>query len=146
MGYETETLGYRRVEQKGAIIGFLFGLAFISWIGFGGPKPPPIKLPVSVANCSVPITDPENIPSNTTEYFYLYRISYAWTCCLGFLVTLLVGNLTSELVRLAGCRPREVEPLLLAKVVRRAEERECHRKQFRLGDTSAEPCTTTTLS
>lgn len=142
------TLGMlcRRVEQKGAIIGFLFGLVFISWIGFGGPKPPPSKLPVSVANCSVPFIEPENTPSDTTEYFYLYRISYAWTCCLGFLATLLVGNLTSELARLAGCRPMEVEPLLLAKVVRRAEERERHRKQFRLGDTSSEPGTTSTLS
>merc|ERR1712141_317219 len=30
---------FRRVQQSGALTGFLCGLAFVSWIGFGGPKP-----------------------------------------------------------------------------------------------------------
>ena len=42
----------RRVEERGAIFGFLTGLAFVAWIGFGGPKPPPEKLPVSISNCT----------------------------------------------------------------------------------------------
>merc|ERR1719347_677756 len=115
------TLGIlcRRVEQRGAVSGFIFGLAFISWIGFGGPKPPPVKLSVSVSNCSVPITLPDPMPTNPDDYFYLYRISYAWTCCLGFLVTLIVGNLVSELIRLVSGTQKEVEPILLAKIVRR---------------------------
>ena len=133
----------RRVEQKGAIIGFIAGLVFISWIGFGGPKPPSTKLAVSVANCSVAVdsTTPVDTSSDSTEYFYLYRISYAWTCCIGFFVTLLVGTLVSELVRLTGATPGEVEPLLLAKVVRRVDERERHGKQFRMGDKSTEHAT-----
>jgi len=138
------TLGIlcRRVEQKGAVLGFLFGLAFISWIGFGGPKPPSPKLPVSVANCSAPITLPENHPSSDAEYFYLYRISYAWTCCLGFLATVLIGNLVSELVRLGGGIQKEVEPLLLAKMVRRKDDREQDGMQFRFGDKLSEQCST----
>ena len=92
---------FRRVEERGAVIGFLTGLAFVAWIGwdvlsifsliktfslshlwvgryflsrcrhfyhqnilfssqnwhilnrFGGPKPPPVKLPVSTTNCTV---------------------------------------------------------------------------------------------
>jgi len=138
------TLGIlcRRVEQKGAVLGFLFGLAFISWIGFGGPKPPSPKLPVSVANCSAPITLPENHPGGDTEYFYLYRISYAWTCCLGFLATVLIGNLVSELVRLGGGIQKEVEPLLLAKMFRRKEDREQDGMQFRFGDKLSEQCST----
>eukprot|EP00092_Neocalanus_flemingeri_P018992 GFUD01020577.1.p1 GENE.GFUD01020577.1~~GFUD01020577.1.p1 ORF type:complete len:565 (-),score=132.36 GFUD01020577.1:115-1809(-) len=130
------TLGIlcRRVEQRGAIVGFLAGLAFISWIGFGGPKPPSSKLAVSVANCSVALATPTETFGSSTEYFYLYRISYAWTCCIGFFVTLLVGILVSELVRLVGATPGEVEPLLLAKVVRRVEERERQGEQFRQGE------------
>ena len=82
------TLGviFSRVEQKGAVTGFLCGLAMVSWIGFGGPKPPSVKLPVSIANC----TDTESLDSSSPvdagkpqEYFYLYRISYAWTSAIG---------------------------------------------------------------
>jgi sodium-coupled monocarboxylate transporter 8/12 len=135
------TLGVlcRRVEQKGAVTGFLLGLAVISWVGFGGPKPPTVKLPVSVANCTVPITLPEIEPNSPTEYFYLYRISYAWTCCLGFLVTILIGILVSEVVRLVSGTQKEVEPLLLAKIVRRKGERERDGKQFRFCDTFSDP-------
>jgi len=135
------TLGilFRRVEQRGAVAGFLVGLAFISWIGFGGPKPPPVKLPVSVANCSIHIEPPEYNLSNTSEYFYLYRISYAWTCCLGFLVTVIIGNLVSEFLQLLSGAQQEVEPLLLAKIVRRKEERERDGRQFRFGDKIPEP-------
>jgi len=134
------TLGIlcRRVEQRGAVAGFIVGLAFISWIGFGGPKPPPVKLPVSVANCTIPIDPPAQNPTNPSEYFYLYRISYAWTCCLGFLVTVITGNVVSELLRLLSGTQREVEPLLLAKIVRRKEERERDGRQFRLGDKISE--------
>lgn len=132
------TLGIlcRRVEQRGAVAGFLLGLAFVSWIGFGGPKPPTVKLPVSVSNCSEPITLPEQKTSDPAEYFYLYRISYAWTCFLGFLVTVMVGNLGSECVRLVSGPQKEVEPHLLAYIVRREEER----KEDVVDD--SEPCLT----
>jgi len=127
------TLGVlcRRVEQKGAIAGFLTGLVFISWIGFGGPKPPSSKLAVSVANCSEAVQVQVHTSGNSTEYFFLYSISYAWTCCIGFLVTLLCGILVSEVVRIAGTTPLSVDPSLLAKVVRPKDHREQKGKQFR---------------
>ena len=81
------TLGVlcRRVEQTGAVIGFLSGLALVSWIGFGGPKPPSVRLPVSVANCSnvADITKQLDAATSDDQYFYLYRISYAWTSAIG---------------------------------------------------------------
>ena len=93
----------RRVGQTGAVLGFLTGLSIVAWIGFGGPKPPASPLPVSAANCSLPddaelvtshqMMSPSNLTSVTEapEYFYLYRISYAWTSAIGFLITVLVG-------------------------------------------------------
>ena len=95
-----------------------------------------MKLPVSVSNCSEPITLPEQKTSDPAEYFYLYRISYAWTCFLGFLVTVMVGNLGSECVRLVSGTQKEVEPHLLAYIVRREEER----KEDVVDD--SEPCLT----
>jgi len=80
------TLGVlaRRVEERGAVFGFLTGLAFVAWIGFGGPKPPSEKLPVSISNCTVMPPAGSTLPqmSNITlgdkaeeekAYFYLYR-------------------------------------------------------------------------
>lgn len=39
-------------NQKGAITGLILGLAFSFWIGFGQPKAPIPKLPVSTIGCS----------------------------------------------------------------------------------------------
>jgi len=122
------------VEQTGAVTGFLLGLSFVSWIGFGGPKPPPTKLPVSVANCSMPVEI--LVPSvSSSDYFLLYRISYAWTSCLGFFVTLLVGILVSFVIRRlkSDSLLPEPETALLAPIVRRQADRD--RKQFRTEQT-----------
>ena len=133
----------RRVRQTGAVLGFLSGLATVAWIGFGGPKPPAPVLPVSTANCSSDLVTSHHLPNMTSpdqeeapEYFYLYRISYAWTSAIGFLITVLVGIITGgfrrgtwqqkvnvcsgEVVRLIPvCWPEEdVHPSLLASCVR----------------------------
>jgi len=137
------TLGVlaRRVEERGAVIGFLTGLAFVAWIGFGGPKPPPVKLPVSTTNCTVspgntlPQINNSTINENEEEektYFYLYRISYAWTCFLGFAVTVLVGSLSSEVAALFGQRGQEVDMLLLA--CSRKEKNQEEEENLKKGD------------
>ena len=156
----------RRVEERGAIFGFLTGLAFVAWIGFGGPKPPPEKLPVSISNCTFspgwwvnlhffihnvlsimemstcrkPLNSNEQLYTwrkwtgreiillslqvtlaivtnnigniKDTSFIYIFsffanctarlltvslsRISYAWTCFLGFAVTVFVGRLVKS--------------------------------------------------
>jgi len=137
------TLGvlFRRVEQKGALSGFILGLCFVSWIGFGGPKPPPNKLQVSVSNCTEAFIEDDNMSSNTqdsVEYFYLYRISYAWTSAIGFLVTVIVGVIVSEFVNLVSRDQSSemVDPSLLAKCIR--NDKNQARNQFRLNDSKEE--------
>jgi hypothetical protein len=54
--------------------------------GFGGPKPPLLALPTSTENCTLLPLQPDHNstrPGGETEYFYLYRISYAWYSFLG---------------------------------------------------------------
>ena len=127
------------MRQTGAVLGFLSGLAIVAWIGFGGPKPPAPVLPVTTANCSsadlvtnMTSTDQEE----ASEYFYLYRISYAWTSAIGFLITVLVGIIAGEFIKIGNrnvmicvsgevvrliplCWPEDdVHPSLLASCVR----------------------------
>ena len=111
----------RRVQQAGAVTGFLCGLALVSWIGFGGPKPPRTGLEVSLSNCSnTNFTEPAGETLTVTQpdqYFYLYRISYAWTSAIGFSVTVLVGTLASELVRRVRPSQTTVDNILLARCI-----------------------------
>ncbi|XP_073848116.1 putative sodium-dependent multivitamin transporter [Musca autumnalis] len=107
-------VGTTRANQRGVLIGLLLGLAFSFWIGFGGPKPPPVTLPVSDEGClkanvtlvaeSLSLvedifnsTTPANIPA-PKEYFWLYRLSYLWFSVLGFTLTLVVGYGASRLL------------------------------------------------
>ena len=127
LGLFTMGVLFRRVQQAGALTGFICGLAFVSWIGFGGPKPPLSGLEVSLSNCSLSSdrnftqvaggTGTERV-REPEQYFYLYRISYAWTSAIGFTVTLLVGTLASELLR--RVRPSQttaVDNILLARCI-----------------------------
>ena len=111
------------MRQTGAVLGFLSGLAIVAWIGFGGPKPPAPALPVSTANCSSANLVTSHQMSNMTspeqeeapEYFYLYRISYAWTSAIGFLITVLVGILAGGFIKI---RNRNVMTCVSGEVVR----------------------------
>ena len=121
LGLFTLGLLFRRVQQTGAVAGLLSGLALVSWIGFGGPKPPNVKLEVSLTNCTNNLT---GLADGTTleqpdQYFYLYRISYAWTSAIGFTMTIVVGFLVGELVRKVRPPRTSVENILLAKCVQR---------------------------
>ncbi|VVD03012.1 unnamed protein product [Leptidea sinapis] len=63
----------------GVSVGLLSGMAFTLWMSFGGPRPPTVKLPVSVDGCAFNVTVPPPVTVDPNEYFYLYRISYMWT-------------------------------------------------------------------
>ena len=136
------TLGviFRRVEQKGALSGFILGLSVVSWIGFGGPKPPPNKLPVSVSNCTEAFVEDvaSSVSQNSEDYFYLYRISYAWTSAIGFLVTVIIGVVVSEVVNLISRDQARVmvDPSLLATCLR--NKKTVTRNQFRITDSKEE--------
>lgn len=64
-------------DFQGVSTALLSGMALTMWINFGGPRPPIVKLPVSVDSCEGNFTLPT--PSDPSGYFYLYRISYLWT-------------------------------------------------------------------
>ena len=102
----------RRANEKGALVGFLTAMAFLFWIGFGGPKPKPQPLPVfsNGTTCQSHFQVETNLPVNLTlnhinpgteqhgdseEYFFLYSISYAWYAMIGSIATFIVGYVSS---------------------------------------------------
>ncbi|KAL2737253.1 putative sodium-dependent multivitamin transporter isoform X2 [Vespula maculifrons] len=127
-------------NQKGAITGLILGLAFSFWIGFGQPKAPIPKLPVSTIGCSnyslsyKNLTKPEtfNEIKNQNSYFYLYRISYMWYCPLGFLSSLLIGWIVSWLTRMIF-KEREIvmDPHLFTPIIAsRVHKKEKREEKF----------------
>lgn len=53
-----------------------------------------------------------------TSYFYLYRISYMWYAPLGFLITVIVGLIVSNIVRCTFKRTRkELDPNLFFPII-----------------------------
>ncbi|XP_045765978.1 putative sodium-dependent multivitamin transporter [Maniola jurtina] len=82
-------------NEMGVSVALLSGMAMTLWISFGGPRPSPVKLPVSVEGCPFNGTLPIQTPSQPSDYFYLYRISYMWTSPIGFIWVLVVGSVIS---------------------------------------------------
>ncbi|XP_047528530.1 putative sodium-dependent multivitamin transporter isoform X2 [Vanessa atalanta] len=82
-------------NERGVSVALLSGMAMTLWISFGGPRPSPVKLPVSVEGCLFNVTVPDPVSSQPSDYFYLYRISYMWTSPIGFVWVLVVGSIVS---------------------------------------------------
>ncbi|CAG9560010.1 unnamed protein product [Danaus chrysippus] len=82
-------------NERGASIALLSGMAMTLWISFGGPRPAPVKLPLSVEGCANNFTLP--VADTSKEYFYLYRVSYMWTSPIGFVWVMVVGSVLSLL-------------------------------------------------
>jgi hypothetical protein len=76
------------------------------------------------------------------EYFYLYRISYAWYSFIGFMTTFIVGSLVSLVYTKMAGKSVLVEDKYLATFMRRNSEGgklevfrangDCHDKECRL--------------
>lgn len=64
---------------QGVSIALLTGMAVTLWISFGGPRPMPEKLPLSVEGCGFNVTQTPIVVSNPSDYLYPYRVSYLWT-------------------------------------------------------------------
>ncbi|KAF7410553.1 hypothetical protein HZH68_004934 [Vespula germanica] len=125
LGMTSET-----ATESGAITGTILSLVFLLWIAYGQPRPVPPKLVLSKHGCDVNTI--KNITLNAlegsmklspqkiddTSYFYLYRISYMWYAPLGFLITVIVGLLVSNVVRCMFRRTqKELDPNLFFPVI-----------------------------
>ena len=114
----------RRANEKGALCGFLTAMAFLFWIGFGGPKPQPQPLPVFSNGTTCPHFE-TNVNSTLNhinsdqqdeeEYFFLYCISYAWYAMIGSVATFIVGYVTS----LAFPEREDLTPNLFVHAIRK---------------------------
>lgn len=83
-------------NERGAFVALLTGMALTLWMSFGGPRPTPVKLPLSVDGCGFNVTNPlPAVSTNFSDYFYPYRISYMWTSPIGFVWVLAVGTAIS---------------------------------------------------
>ncbi|XP_059052788.1 putative sodium-dependent multivitamin transporter [Achroia grisella] len=85
--------------ERGVSIGLISAMMMTLWMSFGGPRPSPVKLPLSTEGCGLNGTITSFPPNNPDDYFYLYRISYMWTSPLGFVWVLVVGSAVSALWR-----------------------------------------------
>ncbi|RZF43574.1 hypothetical protein LSTR_LSTR008087 [Laodelphax striatellus] len=121
-------------NEFGAVIGLICGLAATLTLGFGGPKPPLVNLPVSVEGCAAEVsmlTTPiinfaTTIINNATtaspipqvqHYNYFFRISYLWYIVIGFMVTMIVGTLVSLIVNMVRSESKQVDPDLFSPPV-----------------------------
>ncbi|XP_039279382.1 putative sodium-dependent multivitamin transporter [Nilaparvata lugens] len=121
-------------NEFGAVSGLICGLAATLTLGFGGPKPPLVNLPVSVEGCASAITTPTTpvsiinftttIINNATtsitkeqHYNYLFRISYLWYIVIGFVVTMIVGTLVSLAVNMMTSDSKQLDPDLFTPPV-----------------------------
>ncbi|XP_072939944.1 putative sodium-dependent multivitamin transporter isoform X2 [Epargyreus clarus] len=86
-------------NEMGVSVALLSGMAMTLWMSFGGPRPSIPKLPVSVEECARNVTLPAASVTNNSEYFYLYRVSYMWTCPFGCVWVLIVGTIISMVWR-----------------------------------------------
>ncbi|EFN75254.1 Putative sodium-dependent multivitamin transporter [Harpegnathos saltator] len=134
------TLGMftENANEAGTYIGMITALCICMWAAFGQPKPPPSLSPVSVEGCvnSTELLLAAHSSYNSTalpdksSYFYLYRISYMWYNSIGFVITIVVGYVTSIVIR--RIRPgNNIEhdpnlfvPFLASKIRRRRRDAE----------------------
>ncbi|CAB3238902.1 unnamed protein product [Arctia plantaginis] len=85
-------------NERGVSIALVSGMAITLWFSFGSPRPPVVKLPLSVEGCAANVTQ-QIVSPHSTDYFYPYRISYMWTSLIGFVWVLAVGSIISLLWR-----------------------------------------------
>ncbi|CAG9826323.1 unnamed protein product [Diabrotica balteata] len=129
------------INAKGALIGGMASLVFMSWLCLSaqslissGDLTFPEK-PVSTDGCHyhfipkylsksmINITD----VTHTDEKYMILRLSYLWYCLIGTLVALLVGLTVSYITK--PLKPEEVDPNLLAPFIRNILERKKNKKQ-----------------
>lgn len=106
-------------NQKGAIIGFVVGMASTSFLCLGQPRPKPQPLPTWTDGCDT-LNDIGNHTSvnsimSAVEYPYIYRISYMYYGLIGFTITFIFGYLLSILLK--NETRKKIRPNLLCHIV-----------------------------
>ncbi|KAJ8955547.1 hypothetical protein NQ318_001377 [Aromia moschata] len=137
LGISTMGIFLPWVNSKGALVGGISSLMFMSWLCLraqsliaSGDLTFPEKS-VSTAGCHYLFT-PKQSPStnihfdpsvnmtnitHTDETFMIYRLSYLWYTLVGTFITIFVGLLVSYITKFQD--PRDVDPRLLAPFVRK---------------------------
>ncbi|CAL8142976.1 unnamed protein product [Orchesella dallaii] len=128
------TLGmlFPSTSELSVIPAFLSALVITSWIGFGRPKPIPVKLALgklcnnsTFGNFSMldeASLDTSLILNNvsiselsepTPEFFYPYKISYQWYPLIGFTITVVLGLVFTAFIR----HKKPVDRSLLSPII-----------------------------
>uniref|UniRef100_A0A1B6CD99 Sodium-dependent multivitamin transporter n=1 Tax=Clastoptera arizonana TaxID=38151 RepID=A0A1B6CD99_9HEMI len=100
-------------NEIGAVTGVLSGLVFSLYLGFGGSKPIPQKLWLSIDGCYGNLTSSPvytTIPPFEGDFPYLFRISYMYYIVLGFLLTMVIGIIISFLASACGRVQDDCDP------------------------------------
>ncbi|CAL1266303.1 unnamed protein product [Larinioides sclopetarius] len=126
-------------NEKGTLIGLLMGVALYAWAGFGNniTKPAITTLPRSTAGCHtnssvdlLSVSTEASVTESVTEIlnftrdeessdiFEVYKLSYMWLPLFSVAVTLVVGYITSFLLKLCIQVP-EVKPETISPFVRK---------------------------
>ncbi|CAK9812759.1 Putative sodium-dependent multivitamin transporter [Anthophora plagiata] len=106
LGIFTLGMFVEKANETGAVVGTAIALITCVWAAFGNLKTTAPPLPLSIDGCmnSTVLPDYRNASrfgdnTESSSYFYLYRISYMWYTPMGLTITLLVGYLTSLATR-----------------------------------------------
>lgn len=89
-----------KCSPKAAVVAFIFSLAFGIWIGFGsmssGIKLVPLEKSIQgCSNDSSPMLLTESREPETSDVFYLYRVSYLYLAGMTTVVEIFIGLLLS---------------------------------------------------
>ena len=101
-------------QWKGAFIGLFFGVFLTSWINVGQYLTPHHMsyLNTTVDDCQYPYNETfRAIPEDDEEVFGLYKVSFLWIGCLGWLTTFVVGFIASFLT--CPHDPEALDPRLM---------------------------------
>ncbi|CAF1308586.1 unnamed protein product [Rotaria sordida] len=111
---------FPKANSHGGFIGFLTSLCLQLWILLGAQltkkQVKSKRLPLSVANCSVPIniTTPITNPIKLNPLLDFYSISYLWYSPIALGTVITVGMIVSYLTR--PVKPKEIDPKLIIPV------------------------------
>ncbi|VVC36870.1 Sodium/solute symporter [Cinara cedri] len=117
------------IDQKGALVGLIFGLVFSFVLGFGGPKPPVDHLPSFTNSCiaynvsHLSLQTKPLVPEG--GYIYLYRISYMYYVVLGFAVTCMMAVIVNAIFRAGknrNCNPDLFMPIIAKNMKNRKND------------------------